>query len=59
MGGILTLACKLLVLDRAEFVTVLVGISFYVFPIIVASPGACGVVGVRRTLRMDTLDNLR
>ena len=59
MGGFLTLASKLLVLDRGEFLTVLVGISFCIFPILVASARACGVVGVRRSLRVDPRDNLR
>jgi len=58
MGGILTLACKLLVLDQAEFLTVLVGIGFCVLPI-VAAPGACGGVGARRTLRVDPRGKLR
>ncbi len=56
MGGMVHLACRLLVLDRAEFVTVLVGISFCIFRIIISSPGVSRAKRGRRALRMGTLD---
>ncbi len=56
MGGMLHFACRLLVLDRAEFLTMPVGITFCIFRIMISSPGVSSAERGRRALRMGTLD---
>ena len=56
MGVVVHLACRLLVPDRAEFLTVLVGISFCIFRIMISTPGVSSAMRARRALRIGTLD---